>query len=112
MSLITEGDHVPRLTQLNQEGTLMLMTLIQKEMMHHILSARFVALLLMCVLLIPLNLHINYHHYLKRQIDYQEQETLEDENVFKDENSEEPGGISVKFKLATDTDFEVSKADS
>ena len=27
----------------------MLMTLIQKEMMHHILSARFVALLLMCV---------------------------------------------------------------
>ena len=48
----------------------MLMTLIQKEMMHHILSARFVALLLMCVLLIPLNLHINYHHYLKRQIDY------------------------------------------
>ncbi|MXZ01545.1 ABC transporter permease [Candidatus Poribacteria bacterium] len=87
----------------------MLMTLIQKEMMHHILSARFVALLLMCVLLIPLNLHINYHHYLQRQIDYQEQETLEDENVFKDENSAEPEGISVKFKLATDTNFEVSK---
>ena len=43
----------------------MLMTLIQKEIMHHVLSARFVALLLMCVLLIPLNLHINYHHYLK-----------------------------------------------
>ena len=87
----------------------MLMTLIQKEMMHHILSARFVALLLMCVLLIPLNLHINYHHYLQRQIDYQEQETLEDENVFKDENSEEPEGVSVKIKLARDTDFEVSK---
>lgn len=87
----------------------MLMTLIQKEMMHHILSARFVALLLMCVLLIPLNLHINYHHYLQRQIDYQEQETLEDENVFKDENSEKPEGVSVKIKLATDTDFEVSK---
>ena len=31
----------------------MLFTLIQKEMMHHVLSARFVALLLMCVLLIP-----------------------------------------------------------
>ena len=87
----------------------MLMTLIQKEMMHHILSARFVALLLMCVLLIPLNLHINYHHYLKRQIDYQEQETLESENVFKDENSEKPEGVSVKIKLARDTDFEVSK---
>ena len=87
----------------------MLMTLIQKEIMHHILSARFVALLLMCVLLIPLNLHINYHHYLKRQIDYQEQETLEDENALKDENSEEPEGISIKFKLATDTNLEVSK---
>ena len=35
----------------------MLMTLIQKEMMHHILSVRFVALLLMCLLLIPLTLH-------------------------------------------------------
>ena len=32
----------------------MLMTLIQKEMMHHILSVRFIALLLMCALLIPL----------------------------------------------------------
>ena len=87
----------------------MLMTLIQKEMMHHILSARFVALLLMCVLLIPLNLHINYHHYLQRQTDYQEQEVLEAENVFKDENSEKPEGVSIKIKLARDTDFEVSK---
>ena len=41
----------------------MLITLIQKEMTHHILSARFVALLLMCVLLIPLNFHINYRRY-------------------------------------------------
>ena len=56
----------------------MLITLIQKEMMHHILSARFVALLVMCVLLIPLNLHINYRRYLQRQIDYQE--TLKKEN--------------------------------
>ena len=63
----------------------------------------------MCVLLIPLNLHINYHHYLKRQIDYQEQETLEDENVLKDENSEDQEGMSIKFKLATDTNLEVSK---
>ena len=30
----------------------MLITLIQKEIMHHILSARFVALLVMCILLI------------------------------------------------------------
>ena len=88
----------------------MLITLIQKEMMHHILSARFVALLLMCVLLIPLNLHINYHHYLKRQIDYQEQEILKEENTPKDENGKESTGLSFKFTTkATDTNFEVSK---
>ena len=50
----------------------MLMTLIQKEILHHILSARFVVLLLMCILLIPLNFYINYRNYLQRQIDYQE----------------------------------------
>ena len=50
----------------------MLLILIQKEMMHHILSVRFVALLLMCVLLIPLTLSINYQHYRQNQIDYQE----------------------------------------
>ena len=88
----------------------MLITLIQKEIMHHILSARFVALLLMCVLLIPLNLHINYHHYLKRQIDYQEQEILKDENTPEDEKGEEPTGLRFKFTTkTTDTNFEVSK---
>ena len=50
----------------------MLMTLIRKEMMHHILSVRFVALLLMCLLLVPLTLHINYRTYLQNQINYQE----------------------------------------
>ena len=50
----------------------MLMTLIQKEMMHHILSARFVALLLMCLLLIPLTLHISYRNYRQNLVDYQE----------------------------------------
>ena len=88
----------------------MLITLIQKEIMHHVLSVRFVALLLMCVLLIPLNLHINYHHYLKRQINYQEQETFKDENTLKDENSQEPAGLSFQFTTkATDPNFEVSK---
>ena len=48
------------------------MTLIQKEMMHHILSVRFVALLLMCVLLIPFTLSINYRRYSQNLIDYQE----------------------------------------
>ena len=50
----------------------MLMTLIQKEMMHHILSVRFVALLLMCLLLVPLTLHINYGNYRQNLVDYQE----------------------------------------
>ena len=50
----------------------MLMTLIQKEMMHHVLSVRFVALLLMCVLLIPLTLSINYQSYRQNLVDYQE----------------------------------------
>ena len=50
----------------------MLMTLIQKEIMHHILSVRFVALLLMCVLLIPTTLSINYRKYSQNLINYQE----------------------------------------
>ena len=50
----------------------MLTTLIQKEIMHHILSVRFVALLLMCVLLIPLTLSISYRKYHQNLIDYQE----------------------------------------
>ena len=50
----------------------MLMTLIQKEVMHHILSVRFVALLLMCVLLIPLTLSIGYRNYQQNLVDYQE----------------------------------------
>ena len=50
----------------------MLTTLIQKEMMHHILSVRFVALLLMCVLLIPLTLSISYRKYNQNLVDYQE----------------------------------------
>ena len=50
----------------------MLMTMIQKEIMHHVLSVRFVALLLMCVLLIPLTLSINYRKYNQNLVDYQE----------------------------------------
>ena len=50
----------------------MLMTLIQKEIMHHVLSVRFVALLLMCLLLVPLTLSINYRRYSQNLVDYQE----------------------------------------
>ena len=79
----------------------MLITLIQKEIMHHILSVRFVALLLMCVLLIPLNFHINYHHYLKRQVDYQE--------TLKDENNKDTADQPWKQRKTTDPNLEVSK---
>ena len=50
----------------------MLMTLIQKEILHHILSVRFVALLLMCLLLVPLTLSTNYRNYRQSLVDYQE----------------------------------------
>ena len=50
----------------------MLLTLIRKEMMHHILSVRFVALLVMCLLLVPLTLHINYRNYLQNRVNYKE----------------------------------------
>ena len=50
----------------------MLMTLIQKEIRHYIVSVRFVALLVMCLLLVPLTLHINYRNYLQNQVNYQE----------------------------------------
>ncbi len=79
----------------------MLVTLIQKEIMNHILSARFVALLLMCVLLIPLNFHINYHRYLQRQVIYQE--TLEKEN------NKDSAGQPWKQRKTTDPNLEVSK---
>ncbi|MYC74666.1 ABC transporter permease subunit [Candidatus Poribacteria bacterium] len=49
-----------------------MMTIIQKEIMQHILSVRFVALLLMCLLLIPLTLSINYRNYRQNLVDYQE----------------------------------------
>ena len=50
----------------------MLMTLIQKEIQHHLLSVRFVALLLMCLLLVPLTLSINHRNYHQSLVDYQE----------------------------------------
>lgn len=76
----------------------MLITLIQKEIMHHLLSARFVALILMCLLLIPLNFHINYQNYLQRQVDHQE--------AIKFENIEE---ARVKPMMPPDPEVEVSK---
>ena len=76
----------------------MLMTLIQKEILHHILSVRFVALLLMCLLLVPLTLSINHRNYRQSLIDYQEAVKLA--------NIEE---TTVNLKMPLEPDLEVSK---
>ena len=76
----------------------MLLTLIQKEIMHHILSVRFVALLVMCLLLIPLTLFINYRSYRQNLVDYQEAVKLA--------NIEEK---TVNSKMPLEPEIEVSK---
>ena len=78
----------------------MLTTLIQKEIMHHILSVRFIALLLMCALLIPLTLSINYRRYSQNLTDYQESvkrtRTEAEENP---PNAQDPNTEVSKFFL-------------
>ena len=76
----------------------MLMTLIQKEIMHHILSVRFVALLVMCLLLVPLTLSTNYRNYRQNLVDYQEAVKLA--NI--EETTMNPG-------MPLDPEVEVSK---
>ena len=76
----------------------MLMTLIQKEMMHHILSVRFVALLVMCLLLVPLTLSTNYQNYRQNLVNYQEAVKLA--------NIEE---TTVNPKMPLEPEVEVSK---
>ena len=76
----------------------MFLTMIQKEIMQHILSVRFVALLLMCLLLIPFTLHINYHNYRQSSVDYQEAVKLA--------NIEE---TTVNPKMSLEPEEEVSK---
>ena len=76
----------------------MLMTMIQKEIMQHILSVRFVALLLMCLLLIPLTLSINYRNYRQNLVDYQEAVKLA--------NIEEK---TVNPKMPLEPELEISK---
>ena len=76
----------------------MFLTLIQKEMMHHILSVRFVALLVMCLLLVPLTLSINYRNYQQDLVDYQEAVKLA--------NIEE---TTVNPKMSLEPEIEVSK---
>ena len=78
----------------------MLMTLIQKEIMHHILSVRFVALLLMCLLLVPLTLSINYRRYSQNLVDYQESIKREQTEVKENPpNASDPNTEVSKFFL-------------
>ena len=76
----------------------MLLTLIQKEILHHILSVRFVALLLMCLLLIPLTFSINHRNYRQNLLDYQEAVKLA--------NIEE---TTINPKMPLEPEMEVSK---
>ena len=76
----------------------MLITMIQKEIMHHLLSVRFVALLVMCLLLVPLTLSTNYRNYQQNLVDYQEAVKLA--NI--EETTMNPG-------LPLDPELEVSK---
>ena len=76
----------------------MLLTLIRKEITHHILSVRFIILLLMCLSLAPLTLSINYQHYRQNLVDYQEAVKLV--------NIEEK---TVNPKLPLEPEIEVSK---
>ncbi len=76
----------------------MLIALIRKEIMQHVLSVRFVALLLMCLLLIPLTLSINYRNYHQNLVDYQESVKLA--------NIEEK---TINPKMQLEPELEVSK---
>ena len=76
----------------------MLMTLIQKEITHHILSVRFVALLVMCLLLVPLTLSTNYRNYRQNLVDYQE--TVKLANIKE---------TTVNSKMPLEPELEVSK---
>ena len=76
----------------------MLMTMIQKEIMHHLLSVRFVALLVMCLLLVPLTLFTNYRNYRQNLVDYQEAVKLA--------NIEE---TTMNLKMPLEPELEVSK---
>lgn len=73
---------------------MILASLMQKEIMHHILSIRFVALLLMCILLVPLTLSIAYRGYIQSLDNYQENVKLT--LAFAKENPPEAPGPNVE----------------
>ena len=79
----------------------MLGVLIQKEILLHLLSVRFLSLLLMCALLIPLGFHANYRRYLQRQVAYQE--------AVKNADSKDPADKPWEYGRPTDPNLEVER---
>lgn len=76
----------------------MLSTLVEKEVTHHVLSVRFVVLLMMCFLLVPLTLSINYQKHLQHRVDHQESVKLA--NI---------GEVTVNPMMPLDPKTEVTK---
>jgi ABC-type transport system involved in multi-copper enzyme maturation permease subunit len=56
---------------------MMFLTLLKKEIQDYLISIRFVVLLALCVLLIPLSLYVNFETYRRWATDYNEQEKSE-----------------------------------
>ena len=92
----------------------MLMTLIQKEMMHHILSASVRRAAADVCAAHPAQLAYQLPSFISNAtLIYQEQEVLKEEDAIEDENGKESAGPKHRFsftaKGATDPNFEVSK---
>ena len=85
----------------------MLMALIQKEMMHHILSVRFIALLVLCLLLVPITLHINYRNYLQNQVNYQESSKLSSAGIKDDPRNPPAPDVEVSKLFLQPTSLSV-----
>ncbi len=57
----------------------MFATILKKEILDYLVSVRFLVLTVLCVLLIPLSLYVNYDTYRHWSDDYSEQQKIESE---------------------------------
>jgi ABC-type transport system involved in multi-copper enzyme maturation permease subunit len=55
----------------------MFLTLLKKEILNCLISIRFIVLMALCILLIPLSLYVNYETYQRWSADYSEQLKIE-----------------------------------
>ena len=58
----------------------MLMALIRKELLEHLISLRFLVLIVICITLIPLSFFVSYTDYDYRQSDFNQSEKINGEN--------------------------------